>query len=104
MKPVDFFANHSVFRFEEFAAAHREGADCKPAASLDALKQHVRAGHLFRVRSEEHTSELQYRQSITYAVFCVKKKTTPKTSGRQDPQERPIPFHCRRHDYQVFGP
>lgn len=50
MKPVDYFADHHVFRFEEFAAAHREGADCKPAASLDALKQHVRAGHLFRVR------------------------------------------------------
>ena len=25
-------------------------------------------------RSEEHTSELQSRQSISYAVFCLKKK------------------------------
>src|SRR3546814_998670 len=27
------------------------------------------------VRSEEHTSELQSLMSITYAVFCLKKKT-----------------------------
>ena len=26
------------------------------------------------VRSEEHTSELQSRDSISYAVFCLKKK------------------------------
>jgi hypothetical protein len=50
MKPVDYFATHSVFRFEDFAAAHREGDACSPTASMDALKQHVRAGHLLRVR------------------------------------------------------
>src|SRR5213078_5381260 len=27
-----------------------------------------------RARSEEHTSELQSRAQISYAVFCVKKK------------------------------
>ena len=26
------------------------------------------------VRSEEHTSELQSRETISYAVFCLKKK------------------------------
>src|SRR3546814_8051795 len=29
-------------------------------------------------RSEEHTSELQSLMRISYAVFCLKKKTTPK--------------------------
>src|ERR1044071_6932346 len=29
----------------------------------------------FRQRSEEHTSELQSRVDISYAVFCLKKKT-----------------------------
>src|SRR3546814_2303439 len=29
-----------------------------------------------RVRSEEHTSELQSLMRISYAVFCLKKKTT----------------------------
>src|SRR3546814_5379175 len=30
-----------------------------------------------RYRSEEHTSELQSLMRISYAVFCLKKKTTP---------------------------
>src|SRR3546814_10763488 len=29
-------------------------------------------------RSEEHTSELQSLMRISYAVFCLKKKTIPK--------------------------
>src|SRR6059058_6258654 len=28
----------------------------------------------FSIRSEEHTSELQSRNDISYAVFCLKKK------------------------------
>src|SRR3546814_7248022 len=31
------------------------------------------------IRSEEHTSELQSLMRISYAVFCLKKKKTPKT-------------------------
>src|SRR3546814_8366545 len=31
--------------------------------------------HHFRHRSEEHTSELQSLMRISYAVFCLKKKT-----------------------------
>src|SRR3546814_1906839 len=38
----------------------------------------VRAGDV--VRSEEHTSELQSLMRISYAVFCLKKKTTLLTS------------------------
>src|SRR3546814_4429225 len=34
----------------------------------------VNVGH--RGRSEEHTSELQSLMRISYAVFCLKKKTT----------------------------
>src|SRR3546814_1437320 len=30
-------------------------------------------------RSEEHTSELQSLMRISYAVFCLKKQTTPHT-------------------------
>src|SRR3546814_3462343 len=33
---------------------------------------------LLRERSEEHTSELQSLMRISYAVFCLKKKTKPK--------------------------
>jgi len=50
MKPIDYFAAHPVFRFADFASAHREGATRKPATSLAVLKQHVRAGNLLNVR------------------------------------------------------
>src|SRR3546814_8429615 len=33
------------------------------------------AGSAARARSEEHTSELQSLMRISYAVFCLKKKT-----------------------------
>src|SRR3546814_8039522 len=35
-----------------------------------------------RCRSEEHTSELQSLMRISYAVFCLKKKTIKKTHTR----------------------
>src|SRR3546814_10815903 len=35
-------------------------------------------GRLLRLRSEEHTSELQSLMRISYAVFCLKKKTQTK--------------------------
>src|SRR3546814_1149591 len=31
----------------------------------------------YRARSEEHTSELQSLMRISYAVFCLQKKTNP---------------------------
>src|SRR3546814_9651386 len=33
------------------------------------------------MRSEEHTSELQSLMRISYAVFCLKKKTQPKQTN-----------------------
>src|SRR3546814_7896989 len=40
-------------------------------------RRHGIGGHVFqgRYRSEEHTSELQSLMRISYAVFCLKKKT-----------------------------
>ena len=34
-------------------------------------------------RSEEHTSELQSRGLISYAVFCLKKKKEKKKKNKQ---------------------
>src|SRR3546814_8210643 len=36
--------------------------------------------NLWYCRSEEHTSELQSLMSISYAVFCLKKKKTQKSN------------------------
>src|SRR3546814_3522017 len=45
-------------------------------------------------RSEEHTSELQSLMRISYAVFCLKKKNTPKANRRQTVQyESPQQHH-----------
>src|SRR3546814_6289924 len=49
------------------------GQDCH-SAEAGAFTGSVAAPML---RSEEHTSELQSLMRISYAVFCLKKKTKP---------------------------
>src|SRR3546814_4767290 len=44
----------------------------EPALALSLVAD----DRLPRARSEEHTSELQSLMRISYAVFCLKKKTT----------------------------
>src|SRR3546814_6234587 len=48
---------------------HKSPAPCPPPP---------RNNRHYVVRSEEHTSELQSLMRISYAVFCLKKKTTNK--------------------------
>src|SRR3546814_3978626 len=45
---------------------------------LDGLAPAL-VGHADHRRSEEHTSELQSLMRISYAVFCLKKKTKTKS-------------------------
>src|SRR3546814_9203795 len=40
----------------------------------------------YDLRSEEHTSELQSLMRISYAVFCLKKKTKQNTTQPIQPQ------------------
>src|SRR3546814_8636342 len=50
----------------------------KPMA-MSVLRSHLFLAHSSPIggsRSEEHTSELQSLMRISYAVFCLKKKTT----------------------------
>ena len=42
----------------------------------DALDEEVLLEANLEERSEEHTSELQSQSTISYAVFCLKKKKT----------------------------
>src|SRR3546814_5434254 len=52
--------------------------DQRPAQHQRRRNHHVERGgneeKWFRIRSEEHTSELQSLMRISYAVFCLKKK------------------------------
>src|SRR3546814_7705474 len=47
---------------------------------------------LLNLRSEEHTSELQSLMRISYAVFCLKKKTTHITHSMSNK-------HCAINTY-----
>src|SRR3546814_1950061 len=49
------------------------------AAPVDAAEK-ARIADRRRSRSEEHTSELQSLMRISYAVFCLKKKTSRNTN------------------------
>src|SRR3546814_9465142 len=55
---------------------------------IDAVPVHAAAFDLVAVtpgqRSEEHTSELQSLMSISYAVFCLKKKNNMRSNMSQD--------------------
>src|SRR3546814_10242202 len=48
-----------------------------PLAKIDDI-EFVRTIAVARIRSEEHTSELQSLMRISYAVFCLKKKKKTK--------------------------
>src|SRR3546814_9870667 len=52
-----------------------------PAAIMFA--QQCLADH-HRIRSEEHTSELQSLMRSSYAVFCLKKKKKKKNNSRNE--------------------
>src|SRR3546814_8067410 len=57
-------------------------------------------------RSEEHTSELQSLMRISYAVFCLKKKTT--TKQHHDQQQIQIydqiqTYSPRNHIYKSYS-
>src|SRR3546814_9049389 len=50
-------------------------------------------------RSEEHTSELQSLMRISYAVFCLKKKTTnPPQHSRYTKNEHTILLNTEHND------
>src|SRR3546814_10211687 len=74
-------------------ACDQVGAECDRkdhCATRQTKKEGTVSGALFDNwrsgrRSEEHTSELQSLMRISYAVFCLKKKTLMKTSQTSTP-------------------
>src|SRR3546814_9471782 len=51
-------------------------SDTLGLSQLVVAQSHSRPENVSEQRSEEHTSELQSLMRISYAVFCLKKKTT----------------------------
>src|SRR3546814_5400354 len=58
-------------------AAAPDAPRCFAVVGVHVLPQQ---GDLLHARSEEHTSELQSLMRISYAVFCLKKKTKQHTT------------------------
>src|SRR3546814_7994288 len=52
----------------------REDGTVMPEAEYPAVRA-MRDGRIIESRSEEHTAELQSLMSISYADFCLNKKT-----------------------------
>src|SRR3546814_1864819 len=66
------FPYTTLFRSPQRVSAGAGFPAAPPAAQLFPP---VRPGHGGACRSEEHTSELQSLMRISYAVFCLKKKS-----------------------------
>src|SRR3546814_7509690 len=64
-----------------------EGGPRTPDLGGQAGSADVTRAVLAALRSEEHTSELQSLMRISYAVFCLKKKTETKTCVKNKQQD-----------------
>src|SRR3546814_9018465 len=100
------FRSHQLARGSEDPArclsAREPQVHCGSETGEDRKSDQDRALIEFatRMRSEEHTSELQSLMSISYAVFCLKKKKNSLTQAHT--QQRPninqythqhLPYH-----------
>src|SRR3546814_1027742 len=63
-------------RFKQELMTRISGSACAEIIAAASDLEQLDASWLGRKRSEEHTSELQSLMRISYAVFCLKKKTT----------------------------
>src|SRR3546814_4371839 len=89
--PVFNLLGHEIFvRNQMFLAVPRDDRNRPDTDLVDPSEAAADCDHIARLdravhqqdqsRSEEHTSELQSLMRISYAVFCLKKKTKHKTS------------------------
>src|SRR3546814_2033510 len=81
------FPYTTLFRsFRTFAHRSHGGLCCEVACNLSCGHDSRLTGNIQVVgsaaRSEEHTSELQSLMRISYAVFCLKKKTRQQTNTK----------------------
>src|SRR3546814_4640146 len=70
--PVDVLEDRAFARFLDLYPI-----DGPPIIGQARMDEHM--ARLDKIRSEEHTSELQSLMRISYAVFCLKKKQKTKT-------------------------
>src|SRR3546814_8703723 len=67
---------HAILFIDEIHTVIGAGATSGGAMDASNLLKPALSGGVIRcIRSEEHTSELQSLMRISYAVFCLKKKS-----------------------------
>ena len=70
---IQFSSQTQLQESQELQEARSRSIAQSIETKVDNLQEELQ--YLERVRrSEEHTSELQSRETISYAVFCLKKK------------------------------
>src|SRR3546814_7874057 len=79
--PLILYSAHFPAEHESPSADRGFSPWPSPAASRSG-QPHAPACRCGCDRSEEHTSELQSLMRISYAVFCLKKKTQERTHAR----------------------
>jgi predicted transcriptional regulator of viral defense system len=67
-RPAAFFAQHPVFRLEEFSAVHRAGGNRSPLTTASVLKHHVAAGNLLHVRRGLYARVPEGADAATFRV------------------------------------
>src|SRR3546814_10310834 len=83
------FPYTTLFRSSRFYLILRSPAGRQPGRA--SRRTHAADAAVLLRRSEEHTSELQSLMRISYAVFCLKKKTNNnKTRVRQQSKRKVI--------------
>src|SRR3546814_9025146 len=77
LRPPRSTRTDTLFPYTTLFRSRRAGA-LRHVVEKAAQAHHVIRRHRPGLRSEEHTSELQSLMRISYAVFCLKKKTKTK--------------------------
>src|SRR3546814_10667913 len=72
------FPYTTLFRSQYDAAHEAAGPARGRRTSMNRILPALAVAVLLAARSEEHTSELQSLMRISYAVFCLTKKTNRK--------------------------
>src|SRR3546814_10544086 len=87
-RTATLFPYTTLFRsFEETRAFEESGPRWRSTGPMDSRPVPETSTESERTtvfeRSEEHTSELQSLMRISYAVFCLKKKTKQHTTNQR---------------------
>src|SRR3546814_8503551 len=67
----------------------------------DPRAKTARTGKILARRSEEHTSELQSLMRISYAVFCLQKKTKHRQYNQNTRSTQISQTHESLHTYKI---